>query len=96
MFLGLLTAVLYLQCAPPIWRPPMPFHMQYSGLAPVSTYFRIQPAPLPEPHPCFPKSAAVETQLGSTSTAMASPEENEKALAVITVVIATADNQDRD
>ncbi|KAH9017230.1 hypothetical protein EDB85DRAFT_2017430, partial [Lactarius pseudohatsudake] len=50
--------------------------VRYSGPAPVSTtYFRIQPAPLPISYP-GPPSVAVEAQLVSaTSTAVAVPEE---------------------
>ncbi len=67
----------------------MPFHIQYSGPAPVSTYFRIQPAPLPESHPC-PPSVAVEAQLASAaSTVVAVPEEKENVPAVSAVVTAT-------
>ena len=79
--------------APPVRVPHlMPFHIQYSGPALVSTYFRIQPVPLPESHPCFPRSAAVETQMGSnfTSTTAAS-EENDRIPAVSTVVTATGE-----
>ena len=69
----------------------MPFHIQYSGPAPVSTYFRIQPAPLPEPHPC-PPSVAVEAQLVSAaSTIVAISEEARAVSAIITATaIATA------
>lgn len=60
----------------------MPFHIQYSGPAPVSTYFRIQPAPLPG-------SVAAEIQPASTgSTVVEVPEEKEKAPAVSAVVTA--------
>ena len=77
--------------APPVRVPHlMPFHIQYSGPAPVSTYFRIQPAPIPDSRPCFPPSATVETQPGSTSTTIASQKENEKAPAISTIVTATA------
>jgi len=64
----------------------MPFHIQYSGSAPVSTYFRIHPAPLPESHPCPPTSVVVEAQLVSA----ASTEEKEDAPTVAAVVTATA------
>ncbi|KAN0132730.1 hypothetical protein V8E53_009401, partial [Lactarius tabidus] len=44
----------------------MPFHIQYSSPAPVSsTYYRVQPATLLESHVCFPPSAAIEAQLVS-------------------------------
>jgi hypothetical protein len=64
----------------------MPFHIQYSGPAPVSTYFRIQPAPLPG---SSPPSVAAETQPVSTDSAVvAVQEEKENAPAVSAVVTA--------
>ena len=69
----------------------MPFHIQYSGPAPVSTYFRIQPAPLPESRPC-PPSVAVEDQLVSAApTVVGAPEEKENASVFLAVVTVTAD-----
>lgn len=69
----------------------MPFHIQHSGPAPVSTYFRIQPAPLPESHPCpCPPSVAVETQPVSASTLAAVPEEKEDTPTVSALVTAAA------
>lgn len=64
----------------------MPFHIQYSGSAPVSTYFRIHPASLPESHPCPPPSVVVEAQLVST----ASTEDKEDTPTVTAVATATA------
>jgi hypothetical protein len=69
----------------------MPFHIQYSGPAPVSTYFRIQPAPLQESHPC-PPSVAVDAQLVSAASAVVStPEEKENVPAFSAVVTASAE-----
>ncbi|KAI9440910.1 ribonuclease H2, subunit C [Lactarius indigo] len=84
------TRIALCPAAPPLRVPHlMPFHIQYSGPAPVSTYFRIQPAPLPESHPC-PPSVAVEAQLVSTtSTVVAVPEEKENAPVVSDVVTPT-------
>ena len=66
----------------------MPFHIQHSGSAPVSTYFRIHPAPLPESQPC-PPSAVVEAQpVSAASTVVATPEEKENAPTVSAVVTA--------
>ncbi|KAH8989439.1 ribonuclease H2, subunit C [Lactarius akahatsu] len=67
----------------------MPFHIQHSGPAPVSTYFRIQPAPLPESHPC-PPSVAIEAQLVSTTTVVVTPEEKENASVVSVVATSTS------
>ena len=84
------TMIAHCPMAPPVRVPHlMPFHIQYSGPAPMSTYFRIQPTPSPESPPCFPPSAVVEIRLGSSSTAVESPEESEKTPAVSTVVTAT-------
>ncbi|KAH9074998.1 ribonuclease H2, subunit C [Lactarius deliciosus] len=83
------TRIALCPAAPPIRVPHlMPFHIQHSGPAPVSTYFRIQPAPLPESHPC-PPSAAVEAQLVSTTTVVVVPEEKENA-SVVSVVATSA------
>ena len=76
--------------APPVHVPHlMPFSHTVLWSS-TCVYLRIQPAPLLESHPCFPPSAVAETHLASTSTAVESTEENEKAPAV-TVVTATAE-----
>ena len=78
--------------APPVHVPHLlPFHIQYSGPGPLSIYLHIQPVTLPESRPCFPQSAAVDTQPGSASTTVAILEENEKVPVVSTVVTATAE-----
>ncbi|KAH9169427.1 ribonuclease H2, subunit C [Lactarius sanguifluus] len=88
------TRIALCPAAPPIRVPHlMPFHIQHSGPAPVSTYFRIQPAPLPLPlpesHSC-PPSVAVEAQLVSTTTVVVNPEEKENASVVSVVATSTS------
>ncbi|KAH9009452.1 ribonuclease H2, subunit C [Lactarius hengduanensis] len=84
------TRITLCPAAPPIRVPHlMPFHIQHSGPAPVSTYFRIQPAPLPESHPC-PPSVAVKAQLVSTTTVVVVPEEKENASVVSVVATSTS------
>ncbi|KAI9453103.1 ribonuclease H2, subunit C [Lactarius psammicola] len=79
------TKIAHCPAAPPVRVPHlMPFHIQHSGPAPVSTYFRIQPAPPPESHPC-PPSVAVEAQLVSATSTVIN-----NAPAVSAVVTATA------
>ncbi|KAF8264437.1 ribonuclease H2, subunit C [Lactarius quietus] len=85
------TRIAHCLAVPPVRVPHlMPFHIQHSGPAPVSTYFRVQPAPLPDSHPC-PPSVAVETQLVSVaSTVVEYPDEKENAPTVSAAVAATA------
>ncbi|KAH9166999.1 ribonuclease H2, subunit C [Lactarius sanguifluus] len=84
------TRITLCPTAPPIRVPHlMPFHIQHSGPAPVSTYFRIQPAPLPESHSC-PPSVVVEAQLVSTTTVVVDPEEKENASVVSVVATSTS------
>ncbi|KAI9458328.1 hypothetical protein BJY52DRAFT_1186822 [Lactarius psammicola] len=56
-------------------------YIQHSDLAPVSSYFRIQPAPLPEPHPCPPseKESALAVAAVVTATALAAATAEIKA-----------------
>ncbi|KAH9055765.1 ribonuclease H2, subunit C [Lactarius vividus] len=84
------TRIALCPAAPPVRVPHlMPFHIQYSGPAPVSTYFRIRPAPLPVSFPS-PQSVAVEAQLVSaTSTVVAVPGEKENAPVDSTAVNST-------
>ncbi|KAI0262300.1 ribonuclease H2 non-catalytic subunit-domain-containing protein [Gloeopeniophorella convolvens] len=47
----------------------MPFHIQHTGPAPVSTYFRVQPAPPPAPIPEVSTSASIlETSVAASLT----------------------------
>src|SRR5882762_3697470 len=85
------TSTRIAQCpaAPPIRVPHlMPFHIRYSGPAPMSTYFRIQPLPPPPPETNPPSiSIAVETQ--PVSTVVATPEEKEENAPAVSAVLTT-------
>jgi hypothetical protein len=79
----------------------MPFHIHHTGLAPVSTYFRIQPAPLPptiqntHPAPSPESGAQFRTDNVAATTAVTLDDKENDSVAGAPVTVTATTEVDR-